>query len=371
MAYPDILIIGGGVIGLTTAWFLSEEGVGVTVAEQGEVGRQASWAGAGILPPADLAVAVAPIDQLRAHSVRLYPGLSAELRERTGIDNGFVVCGGVELPDPEDPARELPTEEWHSEGVAFEPADRAGLDRLWPGLHPHVTHGVHLPRIAQVRNPWHLRALRAGCEARGVRFLSDWPVARLLTAGPRALGVEGPRGRLAAGHVLLAAGAWSEALLAQVGQRPGIRPVRGQIALLDTGRPGVRPLLLVGKRYLVPRTDGKILIGSTEEDAGFDARPTAGGISGLLEFAASVLPSLREAHLERSWGGLRPGSPDGMPFLGGVPGVENLHVAAGHFRAGLQLSPATGLVMTQHLLGKTPLVPLGAFGLDRLGPGRG
>ncbi len=361
----DVLIIGGGVIGLTTAWYLAGEGVRVTLVEQGEIGRQASWAGAGILPPGDPAHARSPIELLRAISVQLYPELSAQLKEQTGVDNGYVVCGGIELPDPDEPGHDLPTEEWQAEGLAFERLDRAGLERLEPGLAASFQRGVYLEDMAQVRNPRHVQALLAGCLARGVTVLPDWPVERLVLRERRVLAVEGEHGTLSAGQYLLAAGAWTERLLAQVGQRPGIRPVRGQIALLNTGHPGVRPLLLVGKRYLVPRTDGRLLAGSTEEEAGFDARPTAGGIAGLLAFATAVLPALAEAHLEKSWAGLRPGSVDGLPYLGAVPGHDNLHVAAGHFRAGLQLSPGTGMVMARHLLGQPTPVPLVAFRLDR------
>jgi glycine oxidase len=141
--------------------------------------------------------------------------------------------------------------------------------------------------------------------------------------------------------------------------------VRGQIALLQTGRPLIRRVLLQGARYLVPRPDGRVLAGSTEEDAGFDKRTTAGAIAELVRFAASLVPALAGAHLERCWAGLRPGSPDGLPFLGPVPGLANLFVAAGHFRAGIQLSPATGLVMKELLLGQRPSVALEAFRLDR------
>jgi glycine oxidase len=366
MKHPDVLIVGGGVIGLTTAWYLSAEGVRVALVEQGEVGKQASWAGAGIIPPGDPACARTSIDLLRAHSSRLYPHLSRELLEHTGIDNGYLVCGGLELPDPDEPQHELPTEDWHSERIDFECVDRAGLQRLWPGLSPHYQSGAHLPQMAQVRNPRHLRALRSGCEARGVSFLTQWPVSRLLFSGSRVHAVEGERGRLDAGQILLAAGAWSESLLAQVGHRPGIRPIRGEIALLNIGPlSGRLPILLVGKRYIVPRQDGRLLVGSTEDDAGFDARPTAGGIAGLLAFATDLVPSLKDAHLEQSWAGLRPGSADGLPYLGLVPGFDNLHVAAGHFRAGLQLSPATGLVMMQHLLARPTLLSLHPFRLDR------
>jgi glycine oxidase len=147
--------------------------------------------------------------------------------------------------------------------------------------------------------------------------------------------------------------------------------VRGQIALLNTGAPLFRRVLCRGKRYLVPRADGRVLVGSTEEDAGFDKRTTAVAIAGLLELAVELVPGLAQAHLERSWAGLRPGSPDGMPYLGAVPGLTNLFVAAGHFRAGIQLSPGTGLVLKELLQGQPTSVPLEAFRLDRtLSPAR-
>jgi glycine oxidase len=159
----------------------------------------------------------------------------------------------------------------------------------------------------------------------------------------------------------------------QLGWQPGVRPVRGQIALLNTGVPRLRPILLHGKRYLVPRPDGRVLVGSTEEDAGFNANPTSGAVAELLAFANALVPAWAQARLERCWAGLRPGSPDGLPYLGGVPGWDNLYLAAGHFRSGLQLSPGSGLVMKELLLGQTPSVPLEAFRLDRLsspaGPG--
>jgi glycine oxidase len=363
--HADVLIIGGGVIGLSTAWFLSGEGASVLLVEKGEIGKQASWAGAGIIPPGDPAIAKTPIDLLRAQSSMMYGPLSAELHEWTGIDNGYVVCGGIEVPDPDEPHLLLPTEEWRVEGIAFESLDRFGMTRLEPNLANEIDGGAFLPGMAQVRNPRHLKALRAGCAARGVRFETAWPVKRLVADGDWVLAVEGERGRLCAGQFLIAAGAWTDELLAETGFTPGIKPVRGQIALLKTGLLGVRPILLQGKRYLVPRADGLILAGSTEEDAGFDPRTTDEGIKGLIRFAARLVPSIAQAHLECSWAGLRPGSPDGLPYLGSVPGRENLHIAAGHFRAGLQLSPATGMVMAQHLLGKRTLVPLEAFRLDR------
>jgi len=360
--HPDVLIIGGGVIGLTTAHYLAGAGVSVAMLDSGDLGQQASWAGAGIIPPGNPDHARTPFDLLRAHSSRMYPDLSRQLREQTGIDNGYLVCGGLVLVDTRD---EVPSEEWRGEGIVCEEMGAASLHQNEPYLAPHLQRAFYLPHMAQVRNPRHVKALAASCERQGVRLLPNCAVRTLVRTGPRIVAVESDRGRMEAGRYLLTAGAWSEPLLQQIGFRPGIHPVRGQIALLNTDVPGVRPVLLHGKRYLVPRGDGRILVGSTEELADFDAQPTAAGIASLLAFATSLVPSLAGAHLERCWAGLRPGSVDGMPYLGKVPGLDNLFIGAGHFRAGLQLSPASGLVLNQLLLDQPTTIPLDAFRLDR------
>jgi glycine oxidase len=359
---PDILIIGGGVIGLSAAYFLAREQVKVEVVDQGDFGKEASWAGAGIIPPGDPSKARDPFDQLRAHSSVLFPKLSAELREQTGIDNGYRRCGGLVFHDDKESYFER---EWRSEGVRFEEVDGAALKRLEPALSSDLTRAYVLPELAQVRNPWHLKALECYCRGRGACLRSGCPILSFERQGSRITGVRTHDGLLRAERYLLTAGAWTGGLLEQLGWRPCIRPVRGQISLLNTRTPIFQRVLLKGKRYLVPRADGRVLVGSTEEDAGFDKTTTADAIQGLTAFAISVVPELAYAHPERSWAGLRPGSPDGLPFIGPVPGIDNLFIAAGHFRAGIQLSPATGLVLKELLLGQPLTVSLEAFRLDR------
>ncbi|MGH7170972.1 MAG: glycine oxidase ThiO [Gemmataceae bacterium] len=361
--HPDVLILGGGVIGLTTAWFLSEAGVRVALVDKGDFGQQASWAGAGIISPGNLEHAGTAMDQLRARSAALFPVLSRKLREQTGIDNGYAVCGGLEFITRAD---ENASEEWRGEGDAFQELTGDELRRRYPYLAPGLDRAYFLPEMAQVRNPRHVRALEAVCAARGVSMRRHCPARRLVRNGGRIEAVETDQGRLNAERYLIATGAWTDGLLEPLGPRPGIRPVRGQIALLNTGTAELLPLLLHGKRYLVPRGDGRVLAGSTEEDAGFEARTTAAAIAGLLDFAATLMPELARAAVEHCWAGLRPGSPDGKPFLGGVPGIDNLFIAAGHFRAGIQLSPATALVMKELLLGETPTIALDDFRLDRV-----
>jgi glycine oxidase len=361
-AHPDVLILGGGVIGLSTAWFLAQAGVRVMIVDQGDFGQQASWAGAGIIPPGNLEHAHTALDQLRARSAALFPELSRTLREQTGIDNGYSICGGLELITSAD---EDTSEEWRSEGIAFQELTGDDLRRRYPYLAPGPNRAYLLPEMAQVRNPRHLRALQAACTALRVSMHPNCPARRLVRNGSRIEAVETDQGRLTAGRYLIATGAWTDALLEPLGLRPGIRPVRGQIALLNTGAAERWPVLLRGKRYLVPRGDGRVLVGSTEEEAGFEARTTAAAIAGLLDFATTLVPELAQAAVERCWAGLRPGSPDGKPFLGPVPGIDNLFLAAGHFRAGIQLSPATALVMKEVLLGEKPIIALDDFRLDR------
>jgi glycine oxidase len=154
-------------------------------------------------------------------------------------------------------------------------------------------------------------------------------------------------------------------LLEPLGRRLNIEPVRGQIVLLNPGTIIFRNILIWGARYLVPRLDGRVLIGSTQEHVGFVKDTTATGIHGLLELGFRLVPRLADAAVEKTWAGLRPGSPDGLPFLGPVPGIEDLYVAAGHFRAGIQLSPGTGQLLKEMILGQPLSMPMDAFRLDR------
>jgi glycine oxidase len=362
---PDILVLGGGVIGLTTAYFLAREGAGVKVLERGDFGREASWAGAGILPAVALAGARTPFEFLRARSAALFPDLSRELREVTGIDNGYVRCGGFEFLDVSSGGHRHHPSEWRSAGMPCETLDEAAYRKLEARIAPGLGRINHLPDLAQLRNPRHLHALSAACQLRGVQLERGVIAQGLSTNGKRIDAVKTSAGDIQADQFLVATGAWTDLLLAAALPPLGIHPVRGQIVLLNTGTPMFRHVLVWGSRYLVPRPDGRVLIGSTEEKVGFDKRSTAVAVSELLAFAYHVVPDLAHVQVERCWAGLRPGSPDDMPFLGRVPGFDNLFIAAGHFRSGIQLSPATALVMKECLLGQPPSIPLDDFRVDR------
>ena len=360
--HADVLVVGGGVIGLTAAYFLARAGVRVDLVDKGDLGQEASWAGAGILPPGNPGHTGSPIDRLRGQSASMFPDLSAELRERTGLDNGYLRSGGLEFIDD---AADSIAEAWRVEGVAFEFVQGSELRRLEPALASGSGPAYFLPDMAQLRNPRHIKALVAGCGQLGVRLHPGCPVLGFECRGRRVTAIRSANGSLAADQFLIATGSWAGALLAQFDWRPAIEPVRGQIALLNTGAPLLHKILIRGKRYLVPRPDGRVLVGSTEEKAGFDKRTTASAIQDLLRFALELVPGLADSPVERCWAGLRPATADGLPFIGRAPDLDNLLVAAGHFRAGIQLSPATALAVEELILGKKLTVPLEAFRLDR------
>lgn len=367
-ASPDVVILGGGVIGLTTAYYLARAGVRVQLLDQGDFGQEASWAGAGILPPGNPRCARTPFDQLRARSVSLFPQLSEELKSRTGIDNGYLRSGGLEFVGSDAGHA---AEEWRGEGIEVQNLTDQEVHEREPLLAADLGMAVFLPGMAQVRNPWHLRALIQACQDLGVALHPRQGARDFVRDGARVRAVRTAAGEIAADTFVIAAGAWSDQLLAGLGCRLGIHPVRGQIVLLHPEKPLLRHILLWGARYLVPRGDGRVLIGSTEEHAGFDKHNTAAGVQGLLELATALVPALGQAPVEKSWAGLRPGSKDGLPTIGRVPGCDNLFVAAGHFRAGIQLSPGTALLLKELILKETPSTPSAAFRLERFADARG
>lgn len=350
---PEIVVIGGGVIGLTLAYELAGQGARVTLLEQGQIGREASWAGAGILPPGNAQKAATPLERLQADSAGRWPGLSAQLREETGIDNGFFQCGGIELPAEQGPGRiDALAEEWRTAGVAVELLTGPALRKYSPELNEEIAAAVLLPELCQVRNPRHLKALIAGCTQRGVQLVAGATVVDVDPVTASSVRVRTLTNTYEAESCCVTAGSWTSSLLARVGANLTVYPVRGQIVQVSMQPLPFRHVIEVGPRYLVPRPDGRILIGSTEEQVGFDKRNTAGVVASLMEFGCEMFPVLREAKFEQAWSGLRPATADRLPYLGRVPETENVFVAAGHFRGGLQLSPATGVLMRQLMLGQ-------------------
>ncbi len=363
---PDVLVIGGGIIGLTSAYLLAKAGLSVEVIDRQEMGREASWAGAGILPPfGDVSGAQSPIDALRATSVAGFAAFSEELESHTGRSNGYRITGGIEVLHPES---EYCLPLWDAEGIAYERIDRGVLDRLVPGSRTDAESVYHIPGFAQVRNPWHLKALIAACGIEGVALTTGCQYESWNIGEGRVRGLVDSAGRIReAGAYLIANGAWADAALAPLGCRLGIHPVRGQILLFGGAvAPVLSRVILDGKRYLVPRGDGRILVGSTEEpEAGFVKGNTSDGLDNLQRFACGWIPALARTEVEQTWSGLRPTPRDGLPSIGRVPGQDRVFAAVGHGRAGIQLSVGTGQLVLKLLTGQRVPEYAEDFRLDR------
>ncbi|HEX4130497.1 MAG TPA: glycine oxidase ThiO [Pirellulales bacterium] len=363
---PDCLIVGGGVIGLSIAYELAGAGVRVRLVERQAIGREASWAGAGILPPPGQPDPSDAHGQLAALSHALHRAWAEELRSLTGIDNGHRRTGAIYVAHDREQQRSLEAQQvhWRRDRVEHEPLSTGELSRIEPEL-VRAECAFHLPDECQIRNPWHLRALAAACLLRGVEISEGVQATDFIVRNSRIDGLCTSAGVLRAECYCLTGGCWTAELAAKLDYTLAIAPVRGQMALVR-GMPHVlKHIINEGRRYLVPRGDGRILAGSTEENAGYDRRTTADGIRGLLDLAVRLVPRLATFEIERTWAGLRPATADGLPYLGPLPGLTNAFVAAGHFRSGLHLSPGTARVMSEAIQSKPPLIDLRAFRIDR------
>ncbi len=362
MSAREVVIVGGGVVGCLTACLLRRRGVGVTLFEAGLLGREASWAGAGILCPIHPWLYPDAFTGLVRYSLSLYPDLQAELLVETGRDIGWR-RSGLLIPFFGDEPHWQPALDWSGRfGWTVRTLTGAEARADEPVLAGGVRRALLWPEVAQLRNPRLLKALRSWMDRLGVVVREQAPVARIETAGGAVRGVVLEDGaRFDCARLLLAAGSWSDRLLAPLGVTLSIRPVKGQIVLLATEPGTVRHIVKHDEIYLVPRDDGRVLVGASMEAVGFRGGNTVAAIHGLLDGVMRMMPGLAQCEIERQWMGFRPGSPDGMPFLGAIDGVAGLFVASGHYRNGVVLAPATAACMTALLTDAAPPVDLAPF----------
>lgn len=346
-----VTIVGAGIVGLTTALALSDAGLAVRVVERGAVGREASWAGGGILCPLHPWRYPDAVQALAWRAAAAYPALAERLAVATGIDPEWTPSGLLILDGDEAAARAW-SRRWDQPAAICTPAEVATLE---PALACANRPAVRLAAVAQVRNPRLLRALAQALEARGVAIHTRCPVQRLQVAAGRVVALETGTGLLATdGPVVVAAGAWSAGLLAPLGAPLPVAPIKGQMLLFEAAPGLIRHVVLQTDRYAVPRRDGRVLFGSTVEQAGFDTTADPATRERLEADAVRLVPALAGARLAAHWAGLRPGSPEGIPVVGRHPAVSNLWVNAGHFRNGVLLAPATAELLADRLLGRVP-----------------
>ncbi len=354
------MIIGAGVIGLGIAWRLAQAGCVVAVYDKGEAGHGASWAAAGMLAAAvETEPGEEPLLPLTLESQRLWPDFARELLAATGISCEYRDEGTLVVALNRDDAETLR----HSYdfqkglGLGIEWLNAAEARRLEPHLKPGIAAAVLSRDDHQVENRALARALAAACRAAGVTLHEHCPVTEVVMTAGRASGVETARGREDADIVVLAAGAWSR----EVGgipsaYQPPVRPIKGQMLAvqMDPRAPILRHVVWLPRGYLVPRNDGRLIIGGTVEERGFDTTITAGGMLALIEGAWRAVPTIEELPIAETWVGFRPGSRDDAPMLG-PSGIDGLVVATGHHRNGILLTPVSAAVVSAYILsGRLP-----------------
>ena len=350
----DVAVVGGGAIGLMSALKLAREGLSVAVLERQSVGSESSWAGGGIVSPLYPWRYSTAVTALAHWSQDFYPGLGAQLLKQTGIDPE-VFATGLYWLDLDDQADALAWAEEHRRPLAAVDIDKVydAVPVLGPGYHQ----ALQMTGVANVRNPRLIKSLRAAlAQMPNVTLQEHAAVTGFIRDGESVVGVRTANGEMRADRVVLTAGAWSGELLATLGLTLPVEPVKGQMILFKCAADFLPSMVLAKGRYAIPRKDGHILVGSTLEHCGFDKTPTEDALASLKASAIELLPALADAEVVGHWAGLRPGSPEGIPFIGPVPGHDGLWLNCGHYRNGLVLAPASCQLLTDLMLGNPPII---------------
>ena len=338
----DFIIIGAGIIGLATAEQLLMQGATVTVLERGEVGREASWAGGGILSPLCPWDYENEVTRLTTRGAALFPAWTQRLHESTGIDPEYQESGLLVLPPYDMQIAQQWCDAHHVTLSQLPPAGYASFN-------PCNT--LYFPHVAQVRNPRLLQALCERVKALGGRIIEHCSVREVVVDNSHVQSLDTFAGKQHAASYIVTAGAWSKKILGKHALQLEINPVQGQMLLFKFQEPPVRPILLQGDLYLIPRRDGHLLIGSTLENVGFDKQITAVAREDLYQRAQKILPQLRDASLVQQWAGLRPASPRNIPTIGRHPHLKNLYLNSGHFRYGVTMAPVSAEIIVNEITG--------------------
>ncbi len=373
-ARPRVAIIGAGVCGLGIGWRLAQAGCAVDVFDKGAAGHGATWASAGMLAggvetePGE--EALLPLAQL---SQRMWPAFARELQAASGIDVEYRDEGTLVVALTHDDLAQLRfTYEFQiGLGIELEWLSGAAARAREPHLKPNLAGAVYSAGDHQVENRKLSLALKEAFQRAGGQLHENTEVTGLDVEAGRARGLWLGERHHPADVVVLAAGAWSRGIPGlPEAARPPVRPLKGQALALrmDPAAPLIRHVVWVPKGYLVPRNDGRLLVGATVEERGFDESLTAGGVFALLETAWRALPAVEDLAIDELWVGFRPGSRDDAPILGATP-VEGLVLATGHHRNGILLAPVTAEAVACLVLTGEPLAGTEPFGIERFARG--
>lgn len=365
----DCVIIGGGVIGLSAAYELASDGLSVALIDNREFANEASAAGAGILSAANVDTATDPADRLQAVSRQLHADWHERLKQDSELDNGFWECGGVHLARSIGEASSLAGSrtQWTLEKIQHTELDTQRLGELLPGLFQpdSVKAAVLLPGDAQIDNRAHLECLLVACRNLGVDLFEQVDLVDFELRDEQLISLRTTAGPFSAAEFCVASGAWSEAFLKKLDIQVSTLPVRGQMLAFKLPQRLFDRIVTEGARYLVPRKDGWVIVGSTLEHAGFSKELTPDGLKGLYDFANGLFTELDAASLKKRWAGLRPATFDGFPYIGRCSKISNLIVATGHFRVGLTTSTGTAVIVKDIVKGTDPMFDITPFRISR------
>ncbi len=353
----EVVIAGAGIIGCAIAYELSRKGASCLLLDSRRLGMAATNAAAGILAPLAEFQRPDALVHLGLTSLRLYPQWVQRLQEDVpDIDVEFASNGVLRVAFDQEEMAELRTGLRYQEelGVELIELDGAMVREVEPRLSPQIVGGVLCPEEGQVSNQMFTLALSRAARQRGTRVIERCPVLGFRTRDGRVTAVRTPEGELACDRLVLAAGPWTRPLARKLGVEVPTRPVRGQMLAMGGMVTPIRRAVWGGRGYLrgylVPRANGLVFAGATVEEVGFRIRTTKRGLAQVRRAAVGLVPQLRHAGEQFAWAGLRPGSPDGLPILGPLPGWENVTVATGHFRNGILLAPITGQLIAQAIV---------------------
>ena len=365
----DVSIIGGGVIGLSIARQMHKQGAKrITIVDKSICGEESSWAAAGMLGPQAEADEGGLFFDLTLASRDLYPEFAAELEVETGIDVGLDRSGTLYLAFSDEDVRLLRERyEWQKRaGLPVELLTADEARRAEPFASPSVREALFFPGDWQVDNRRLLVALRRYAEINGIQIIENTPVERLIVEENRVVGVESATGEIRVEQTVLATGAWTSLIKVGVADMPfKVEPVRGQIVAFHTAKQLFKHVVYSRRGYIVPRTDGRILAGSTTEFVGFEKATTDVAASSLREIASEIAPSIASLAIADHWSGLRPFAADGLPVLGSIAGIDGLTIATAHYRNGILLAPLTAKIVAERLVHGVEHAAFTAFGVDR------
>ena len=363
----DAIIVGGGVIGLTIARALRKRGVrDVMLIERGQMHTEASWAAGGLLAPQIEADRTDDFFRLACASRDLYPDFARAMNEESGTDVELDTTGTLYLAFTSQAESEFRHRyDWQANaGFAIEWLNADKARALEPGISDAVRCALRFPNDIQVENRKLVRALTIANERLGVRLVSGRKVSELCVAQEQVCGVDTSIGRVSAPVVVLAAGAWTS-LIESTLPEIEIEPVRGQMLCFEARPPLAHHVIYSSRGYLIPRRDGRILVGSTNERVGFDKNVTTEGMDKIRSMAVEIAPAVAHLPLIDSWSGLRPRAADDLPVLGSWAGIEGLFYATGHYRNGILLAPITGELIAKSIVEGVTSPMLAAFSPGR------